>query len=168
MTLVVRRARAGDVDFLVDLYAHDEVEPFLAAVRSKDRDSVLLDVERSEAEPGEIGVFVVEVDGKRAGTMSFACANRRSRIADLRGLAIHPSFRGRRLADEAARRFQRILFDDLGFHRLQLEIYGFNARAIAHAERAGFTREGVRRKAYWRNEEWVDGVLFGIVVEDLA
>jgi len=25
----------------------------------------------------------------------------------------------------------------------------------------------VKRKAYWRHEEWVDGVLFGLVREDL-
>jgi RimJ/RimL family protein N-acetyltransferase len=63
--------------------------------------------------------------------------------------------------------FQRYLFDELGFHRLQMEIYGFNDRAMAHAERAGFVHEGVRRKAYWRNEEWVDSLLYGVVAEDL-
>jgi RimJ/RimL family protein N-acetyltransferase len=62
--------------------------------------------------------------------------------------------------------FQRHLVDELGFHRLQLEIYGFNERAMRHAERVGFVREGVRRKAYWRNAEWVDGVLYGLVAED--
>ena len=81
--------------------------------------------------------------------------------------AVHPSFRGQRVGDEAARLFQRHLVRDLGFHRLQLEIYGFNERGLLHAERAGFRREGVRRKAYWRNDEWVDSVLFGLVAEDL-
>ena len=52
-------------------------------------------------------------------------------------------------------------------HIKKLEVYGFNERAIAHAERAGFVREGVRRKAYWRHGEWVDGVLFGLVRDDL-
>ncbi len=99
--------------------------------------------------------------------MHFERANRRSRIADLGGLAIHPDFRGSKVSDEAARQFQRHLLGELGFHRVQMEIYGFNERALAHAERAGFTREGIRRKAYWRNEEWVDGVLFGLVAEDL-
>ena len=56
---------------------------------------------------------------------------------------------------------------DLDFHRLQLEIYGFNERAIQHAERSGFVREGVKRKAYWRHGEWADGVQFGLVREDL-
>jgi RimJ/RimL family protein N-acetyltransferase len=168
MTVSIRRARADDVDFLVELFTHEEVEPFLAAIRPKDTESVRAEIERAEADPDAFGIFVVEVDGERAGTMSFTRANRRSRIADLGGLAIHPDRRGHRIADEAARRFQRHLIEDAGFHRLQLEIYAFNERAIAHAERAGFTREGVRRKAYWRNDEWVDGVLFGLVAEDLG
>jgi RimJ/RimL family protein N-acetyltransferase len=167
VSVSIRRARPDDVDFLVELFTHEDVEPFLAAVRPKDRASVLEEIGRSEAEPEAFGVFVVEVEGDRAGTMHFERANRRSRIADLGGLAVHPDFRGSRISDEAARRFQRHLIRDLGFHRVQMEIYAFNERAMAHAERSGFTREGVRRKAYWRNEEWVDGVLFGLVEEDL-
>ena len=99
--------------------------------------------------------------------MGFQVENRRSRIASLGGLAVHPEFRGRRISDEAARQFQRHLIRDLGYHRLQLEIYAFNERAIAHAERVGFVREGVRRRAYRRHGEWVDGIMFGLVREDL-
>lgn len=167
MNVSMRRARPDDVDFLVELFTHEDVEPFLAAARPKDPESVRAEIDRSDTEPGAFGLFVVEVDGERAGSMRFTRANERSRIADLGGLAIHPDFRGRKVADEAARRFQRHLLGDLGFHRLQMEIYGFNERAMAHAERAGFTREGVRRKAYWRNDDWVDGVLYGLVAEDV-
>ena len=163
----IRRARLDDVEFLVELFTHEDVEPFLAAVRPKERDAVAEEIARSDADPEAFGVFVIEVDGHRAGTMHFERANRRSRIADLGGLAVHPDFRGGRISDEAARLFQRHLIRDLGFHRVQLEVYGFNERAMRHAERSGFTREGVRRKAYWRNDEWVDGVLFGLVAEDL-
>jgi RimJ/RimL family protein N-acetyltransferase len=146
---------------------HEDVEPFLAAVRAKSRDDILAEIARSEGEPDAFGVFLIEVDGQRAGTMRFERANKRSRIADLGGLAVHPDYRGAKVADTAAGLFQRHLFDELGFHRLQMEIYGFNERAMAHAERAGFIREGVRRKAYWRNDAWVDSVLYGLVAEDV-
>ena len=168
MNASIRRAQADDVDFLVELVTHEDVEPFLAVVGSKDRSEILADVERSERVPDVFGVFVIEVDGTRAGTMRFELSNRRSRIAHLGGLAVHPDFRGGKVADEAARLFQRYLFDDLRLHRLEMEIYGFNERAMAHAERSGFVHEGVRRKAFWRNERWVDGVRYGLVVEDLA
>ncbi|HSI97020.1 MAG TPA: GNAT family protein [Gaiellaceae bacterium] len=167
MTVSIRRARPDDVDFLVELVTHEDVEPFLAAVRAKVHDEIGAEIERSAEDPEAFGVFVIEVDGERAGTMRFSRANQRSRIADLGALAVHPAFRGGKIADEAARLFQRYLLDDLGYHRLQLEIYGFNERAMRHAERAGFVREGVRRKAYWRNDGWVDGVLYGLVSEDL-
>jgi RimJ/RimL family protein N-acetyltransferase len=166
----LRRATADDADFMLALSGHDDVEPFLRAVRASDRAQVLEEIERSLAEPNDSGRFVIEVeqDGGwvRAGALGFDVANRRSRIANLGGLAVHPDFRGRRLADDAARVLQRYLLLDLDYHRLQLEIYGFNERAIEHAERAGFVHEGVRRKAYRRHGEWVDGVLFGLVRED--
>ena len=168
MSVSIRRARADDVDFLVELVTHEEVEPFLSARRAQSHDEIAAEVARSDAEPEAFGLFVVEVDGERAGTMRFTRSNERSRIADLGGLAIHPAFRGAKVGDAAARLFRQHLFDELGFHRAQMEIYGFNERAMAHAERAGFTREGVRRKAYWRHGEWVDGVLYGLVAEDRA
>ena len=132
---------------------------------------MLGEIERSQAEPEEVGRFLVEVEQNgewaRAGAMGFELVNRRSRIANLGNLAIHPDFRGRHLSDDAAKLFQRYLLLELGLHRLQLEIYGFNERAMAHAERAGFVHEGARRLAYWRHGEWVDGVLYGLVREDL-
>jgi RimJ/RimL family protein N-acetyltransferase len=168
VSISIRRAKPDDAGFLTELVTHEEVEPFLAAVGSKTLEEILAEIERSESEPDAFGVFVVEVDGERAGTIRFSRANKRSRIADLGGLAVHPDFRGRKVGDETARLIQRHLIDDLRFHRLQLEVYGFNERAQVHAERSGFVREGVRRKAYWRNDQWVDGVLYGFVAEDLA
>ena len=167
----LRRATADDADFYAELASHEDVEPYLAVVRAHTREDVLTEIEQSLAEPKDTGRYVIEVeeDGewKRAGVMWFDVGNRRSRIAHLGGLAVHPGFRGRHLSDDAARVLQRYLLVDLDYHRLQLEVYGFNERAIKHAERAGFVREGVKRKAYWRHGEWVDSVMFGLLREDL-
>jgi RimJ/RimL family protein N-acetyltransferase len=164
---VLRRATLEDVDFMVALASHDDVEPFMAAASARDAHALAREIERAEREPEQLGRFVVEVEGERAGVMAFEIANRRSKIADLRSLMLLPEFRGRGIADRAARLLVRHLFVDLGYHRVQLECYGFNERAIRHAERSGFVKEGVKRKAYWRHGEWVDGVLFGIVREDV-
>ena len=167
MGVSIRRAEAGDVDFLLELVLHADVQPFLGAVAAADREAIAAEVERSLAEPHDFGRFVIEVDGERAGTCGFELSNRRSAIAHLERLAVHPAFRGRRVSDEAARLLQHNLFHDLGYHRLQLEIYGFNERAQHHAERSGYVREGVRRRAYWRHGGWVDGVLYGLVSEEV-
>jgi len=163
----LRRAEPEDVDFLLGLVRHEDVQPFLGAVSAADRESIAAEVDRSLAEPHDFGRFVIEADGKRAGMCGFELVNRRSAIAHLERLAVHPDFRGKRISDDAARILQRHLLHDLGYHRLQLEIYGFNARAQEHADRAGYVREGVKRKAYWRHGGWADGVLYGLLAEDV-
>jgi RimJ/RimL family protein N-acetyltransferase len=156
------------VDFVTELLAHGEIEPFLSVHRGREREDVLERIERSQREPASAGVFVIEDGGRPAGIIEFVMFSDRSRIADLGGLAVHPDFRGGGLAEEAARVFVRHLLLELGFHRLQFEVYGFNDRAMRHSERVGFVREGVKRKAYRRHGGWQEGVLFGLVREDLG
>ena len=167
----VRRATLDDVDFMLEVFTHEDVQAYLAAGGAFDREGLRVELERQDHEPSEFGRFVIEVreggDWRRAGTMGFKRVNKRSRIAHLERLAVHPDFRGRHLGDVAARLFQRHLIFDLDFHRLQMEIYGYNERAQRHAERAGWIREGVKRKAYRHGDAWVDGVMYGIVREDL-
>jgi RimJ/RimL family protein N-acetyltransferase len=163
----LRRARPPDADFLLELVEDDDVRSFLGPRTASSREEVREEIERSLAEPEAFGRFVIELDGEPAGMLGFHVANERSRIARLERLAIHPRFRGRRLADEAARLFQRLLLVELGYHRLELEIYAFNERACAHAERAGFVREGRKRKAYLKDGEWVDSVLYALLAEEL-
>ncbi len=167
MAVTIRRASAADVDWLVSLLNGEETEPYLAGGRSFDRDGIAAEVMRSNREPERFGRLVVEVDGERAGVMGFEERSEVHRIVRLGGLAIHPDFRGRRLADDAARLLQRYLLDELGYHRLELSCYGFNERAIRHAERVGFVREGVQRRAYLRHGEWQDAVQFSLLREDL-
>jgi RimJ/RimL family protein N-acetyltransferase len=158
LSVSIRPAADADVDFLTELYTHDEVRPFLAAGRPYDRDWVVGHLD---------GIFVAELDGEPAGAMAWEVTSERNGIVHVGGLAVHPNFRGRRLADEAARLFQRHLIRERGFHRIEMEIYGFNERAQRHAERSGFVREGVKRMAYRRGDGWVDGVLYAVVAEDL-
>jgi putative acetyltransferase len=167
MTAAIRRATADDVDWLVELLNGEETEPYLGGGRAFDRDGIAAEVERSNREPARFGRLIVEVDGERAGVMGFEERSEAHRIARLGGLAIHPDFRGRHVADDAARRLQRYLLDELGYHRLELACYGFNERAIRHAERVGFVREGVQRRAYLRHGEWQDAVQFSLLQEDL-
>jgi diamine N-acetyltransferase len=163
----LRRAEPADVDWLLELYTGADVEPFLGGNRARDAGAIAAEVERSAREPERFGRMVILVDGERAGALGYAEVSESHRIVHLEALAVHPAFRGRRLADDAARLAQRYLAHELGFHRIELACYGFNERAIAHAERSGFVREGVKRKAYLRHGEWQDAVLFSVLADEL-
>jgi RimJ/RimL family protein N-acetyltransferase len=167
VTVTLRRARADDADFLLELVTDDETRPFLGPRTPGDRAAVLAEIERSEREPAGFGRFVIELDGERAGSVGFHVEHEASRIARVERLAVHPRHRGHGISDEAARLVQRLLLEELGYHRLELEIYAFNERACAHAERSGFVREGVKRQAYLKDGRWVDTVMFSLLREDL-
>jgi RimJ/RimL family protein N-acetyltransferase len=168
MTVEVRRADRDDADFLLELMTDEETRPFLGGRAGETRDEVLSEIDRSEEEPDAFGWFVIEADGERAGCVAFHRVNDRNRIAEAGRFAIHPSFRGRRIGIEGARAFQRHLLVDLDFHRVELQIYGFNERALAHADACGYVREGVKRSAYLKNGEWQDAVLFSLLQEELT
>ena len=163
----LRRAAPADLDFLEDVFSDDDVRPFMAAGKPLDRDALARELERQDEEPQASGRFIAELDGEPAATLAFERLSERNGIARCGGLAVHPRFRGRRLADTAARLFQRHLIFDLGYHRLEMVVYGFNDRARRHAERAGWIEEGVKRKAYLYGDEWVDGVMYALLREDL-
>jgi RimJ/RimL family protein N-acetyltransferase len=163
----IRRAGPADAAFWAGLAGHEEVEPFMAAISVRDEEELVEAIRLSDEEPAFHGRFVVEVGGERAGVMAFDVANRRSRIAYLHAVMLEPRFRGRGVATAATRLLVRHLVFDLDYHRVQLEVYAFNERALRHFEGAGFVKEGVRRKAYRRHGEWVDGINYGIVREDL-
>jgi RimJ/RimL family protein N-acetyltransferase len=165
--IALRRATPDDVPWLAALYSDGDVEPFLGGRRATDEPAVLAAVERSLQSPERCGCMVIEVEGHAAGTLSYDEVSEPHRIVRLEALAVHPEFRGRGIADEAARQAQRYLLVELGYHRLELACYGFNDAAIRHAERAGFVREGVKRRAYMRHGDWQDAVLFSLLREDL-
>ena len=63
---------------------------------------------------------------------------------------------GKGLGTEAARTALRFAFDELNLHRVELEVYAFNPRAIRCYEKVGFRREGTRREALFREGKYHD------------
>ena len=167
----LRPAADDDVGYLVALAASEEVEPYLAGVSPWGAEDVRADVERARTEPEAGGRLVLELEGedgwRPAGGLAWAVQNRRSRIVHLYGVMVDPAARGRGLAERAVRLVATHLIRERGYHRVQLEVYGFNEPALRLFERVGFVREGAKRKAYWRHGAWHDGVMFGLVEEDL-
>jgi RimJ/RimL family protein N-acetyltransferase len=133
----LRRARPEDADFLQELLLDDETRPFLSAGAPGGRGAVLAEMSARRTSPRPSGGSSSRSTASAPARSRFTAFNERSRIAEGGRFALAPRFRGRGLGDEAARMFQRHVLVDLGFHRLELQVYGFNERAIAHAERVG-------------------------------
>lgn len=75
---------------------------------------------------------------------------------------IGPRGRGRGLGTEAARLVVGHGFEQLGLHRIQLEAYAYNHRALRVYEKVGFVVEGNRREVEFRAGRWVDEVVMAV------
>ena len=72
------------------------------------------------------------------------------------------------MGSEATRLIVDYAFVELGVHRIELEVFAFNPRAIAVYEKLGFVHEGVRRHALLWDGEWIDALVMSIVATDRA
>lgn len=165
--LALRAAREADVGHLAALASDPQVEPFLApGSGAHDRLAALLR-SAAAAEDDPSGLFVIELEGSPVGALVLQLVSARSRIAELTRLMVSPDARGSGIATAAVRLACRRAFAEHGLHRVQAETYGDNTAGQRVFERAGFTREGTRRRAYRRRGQWIDGVLYGLLAEEL-
>lgn len=83
------------------------------------------------------------------------------------GIAIgEKAFWGQGYGTEAVRVLLRFAFLELGLHRVEVEVYAYNTRAIRCYEKAGFRQEGTRREALFRDGRWHDVYVMGILREE--
>ncbi len=67
---------------------------------------------------------------------------------------------------DATRALLRYAFEEGGLHRIELEVFSFNPRAIRAYEKAGFRLEGVRKQALYRGGEWHDEHIMAILSDE--
>jgi RimJ/RimL family protein N-acetyltransferase len=75
---------------------------------------------------------------------------------------------GKGFATEAIRLVMQLAFAQLGLRRLTAGAYASNIASIRAFEKAGFSREGLRRRHYLCDGEYVDGVLMGVLRDEIV
>jgi RimJ/RimL family protein N-acetyltransferase len=92
--------------------------------------------------------------------------DRHNRCAGYRISLSGPSSFGRGLGTRATRLVLDFAFGPLGMHRVELEVYDFNARARHVYEKLGFVVEGLRREALWWDGAWHNAVSMAMLARE--
>lgn len=74
-----------------------------------------------------------------------------------------PVNRGRGYGSDATRILLRYAFLELNLHRVGLEVFGYNDRALAMYKKVGFTQEGTVREYIYRDGHYYDMYLMGVL-----
>jgi len=73
---------------------------------------------------------------------------------------------GKNYASDAMRTVLKWLFYELDIHRVELETYATNKRALRFFEKMGFKREGILREAHFTNGKYYDIISFGLLKKE--
>jgi RimJ/RimL family protein N-acetyltransferase len=88
-----------------------------------------------------------------------------NRSCNLR-IALVPAGQGRGLGTEAVRLMVGHGFEQLGLHRISLNVYDFNPRARRAYEKVGFVQEGVRRDVLHFEGRWISDVVMSMLAPE--
>ena len=81
-------------------------------------------------------------------------------------ILIGPAGQNRGLGTEATRLIVGHGIEELGLHRIELEVYAFNPRAQRAYEKAGFVVEGIRRDALRWDGERIDAIVMSVLAPE--
>ena len=110
--------------------------------------------------------LVIEtLDGTSVGSLSVGHADRRNRVFGY-GIGLGRDHWRKGYGTEAVLLLLRFCFGELGYQKVDVEVYDFNEPAIRFHEALGFQHEGRRRRAYFTRGGYHDLVLLGITAEE--
>lgn len=92
--------------------------------------------------------------------------DRKNRSAEFGIVIGEKDYWGRGYGTDAIRPLLRFAFDELNLHRVELRVYDFNERGVRAYEKLGFTHEGRRRDALWREGAYHDVIVMSLLEDE--
>jgi len=112
-------------------------------------------------------LLVIETEGTLIGTMQLKnTENLPSRSATFGIMIGDPAYLDRGYGTEASTLLLDYVFAVLGYHKINLDLFEYNARALAMYEKLGFVLEGRRRENHWSRGRFWDDILMGVTAEE--
>jgi RimJ/RimL family protein N-acetyltransferase len=100
------------------------------------------------------------------GTAGVINVDWRNRSGELGIVIGNPSYLGKGYGKESVDLLLGFSFNELNLHRVGLQVFDFNQRAIHSYLKSGFVEEGRLREAFFREGDYHDIVLMGITEEE--
>jgi RimJ/RimL family protein N-acetyltransferase len=112
--------------------------------------------------------LAITAEGRFVGEVVLNELDRANQRSGFRISLAGPAVFGQGYGTEATRLLLAHAFDAMELHRVELEVYPFNPRAIRVYEKVGFRREGLRRESLFWEGAWFDAIQMGMLAGELV
>ena len=109
--------------------------------------------------------FVIEVDGQVVGDCSLHDIDTHNRTCEV-GIALGRPHWGKGYGQDALRALVDYAFKHFNMHRVALEALADDPRAVGCYRKVGFVEEGRLRQRDWRDGEYHDVMVMGILDDE--
>lgn len=163
----LRTPRAEDAeDYCAQCLAMDPETARLTGSREFTREEVLAYFQHCLEADDRADFLITGPDGQILGESVINEIDQEARCANFRIAMFGQASCGRGIGSWAVRVTRDFAFEVLGLHRLELDVFSFNPRAIRAYEKAGFRHEGARREAVPDGTGYGDDVLMAILEDE--
>ncbi len=118
--------------------------------------------ENCASNPKQILFIIEDEENNRIGYTLIKNLDHKNRNAEI-GLHLDPSAQGKGYGKEAFQTLIQYCFNELNLHRLYLEVFDFNERAIKLYETLGFQTDGRMREAYFTQGAYCDILIMSLL-----
>jgi RimJ/RimL family protein N-acetyltransferase len=107
--------------------------------------------------------FVAEADGQIIANSNLSAGRRGFRNTVAMGITVAKDWRGQGVGTALLHHLIGWCHGQPTIHRLELEVFTINTRAIQLYRRVGFVEEGIRRESYLKGGVYLDVMMMGII-----
>ena len=111
--------------------------------------------------------FVIEVQGQLQGQLNVANVMYGSVSSAVLGYWISPSVAGRSIMPTSVALVTDYLMDQVGLHRVEINIRPENVASLRVIQKLGFRYEGLKQRYIHINGDWRDHYVFALTKEEL-
>ncbi|HBW36560.1 GNAT family N-acetyltransferase [Desulfosporosinus sp. BICA1-9] len=164
----IRPIEEDDLDEIYQWYNDQEVNLWssgawpLNTLQSKDQ----LAVKFLDESPDTHRYIILDENERLIGTIGFKEINIPARSVALFVVIGDKNYWGKAYGTDAVITFARYLFSQWNFHRISLDTWDQNIRAIKAYEKVGFVIEGRQREARYVLGNYHDAILMGLLREE--
>ena len=163
----LRPIRRKDIELLLKWFNDQEVTRYLSTYLPMTEMAEEKWIEELGNEQKEKKVvFIIEVKGKNnkpIGNCGLHEINHKNQEATF-GIAIgEKEYQSRGYGSEAARLLIEYGFSQLNLNRISSAAFKFNERSRNLHKKLGFKEEGCQREIFFRNGNFQDGIMFGLL-----
>ncbi len=143
-----------------------EIDRLTGSSGTYKKEEVVSYYNRIVTDPDRFDFILIAPDGTFIGESVINELDRENGSANFRIVIFDESYFGLGLGSWATEMTRDFAFEQIGLHRLELEVFSFNPRAKRAYEKAGFRLEGIKRDSQKAEDGYADTLVMAILEDE--